>query len=76
MGRYFICRVALGTAVAYRFHAIDQCSAKRFQLHQFCLLRRNNFVEFVQQLVLVRQPCLEVNKAFLAHGYPLFAVSY
>ena len=51
-----IARLATLTALANGPDTINQRTTKLFQLHYFGLLARDYIVEFVQQLILVRQP--------------------
>jgi hypothetical protein len=76
MWRPLISRIARLATLADGTDALDQRLAKRFQLHQFDLLACDHIIEFVQQLVLVSQSRFEIDKAFLAHGGPLFVCAY
>ena len=72
MRRPLVGRIARGDAFAEGSHAVDERPAEFFEGHQFGLLVGDDLVEFVQHLVLVRQPRFEVDETLFRHGCPLF----
>ena len=67
MRRTLVSRVTGRHAIAQRSYPFEQRPAKLLEAHDSRLLACHDLVQLVEELVLVRKPRLEVNKAFFAH---------
>ena len=67
MRRTLVGRIPGRRAVTKRPHPFEQRPAQLLEIHDTRLLARHDLVEFVEKLVLMRKPRLEVNEAFFAH---------
>jgi len=74
--RPFVGRIACRCSIPYRADSCRQGPQELIELQNLLLLRGHDIVEFIQQVILVRQPALKIDETLVAHVFSHTPVAF